>query len=171
MIAQVLWLIFVAIVFLFGFVVAFGAPYLPTLEARTNDAFDLLDLKKGQTLLELGCGDGRVLRAAGKRGVKSIGYELNPLLVICARIVTWRYRRITKVRWANYWHVTLPETDAVYVFLLDRYMGRLNTKIIQEQQGSLRLVSFAFTIPDREVAAEKNGLFLYNYEKRQKTAA
>ena len=160
---SLLWYIACGVVLLFGFVIAFGAPYLPTLQPRTNDALDLLDLKPGQTFLELGCGDGRVLRAAAKQGIRGIGYELNPLLVLCAKVVNFRYRKIVTVRWKNYWHVVLPPADGIYVFLLHRFMERLNTKVIQEQQGSVRLVSFAFPIPSRNANREKNGLFLYEY--------
>jgi ribosomal protein L11 methylase PrmA len=73
--------VFAVLVILFGFVVAFGAPYLPTLRPQITMALDMLDLKKGQTLLELGSGDGRVMMAAAERGWNVIGYELNPLLV------------------------------------------------------------------------------------------
>lgn len=157
------------VVLLFCFVVAFGAPYVPTLNPRTEEALDLLALKPGELLLELGCGDGRVLRAAAKRGIRSVGYELNPILVLWAKMATWRYRAITEVKWANYWRVRWPQADGIYVFLLDRYMERLNTKITQEQSGSVRLVSFAFTIPSRKPVREQNGLFVYKYTGTQKT--
>ena len=53
-----LWWLFGILVISFGFVVFVGPPYLPTLDKQVRTALDLLDLKKGQTLLELGCGDG-----------------------------------------------------------------------------------------------------------------
>lgn len=161
---EMVWLAAMAIVLLFCFVVAFGAPYVPTLNPRIEDALDLLDLKPGQVLLELGCGDGRVLRAAAKRGVHGVGYELNPLLVLYAKLTMWRYRSIVSVKWANYWHVQWPQADGVYVFLLDRYMKKLDTKIVQWQQRPVRLVSFAFTVPLRRPVRERQGLFVYQYE-------
>ena len=39
--------------------VLFGPPYLPTLAPNLKTALDLLDLKSGQTVLDLGSGDGR----------------------------------------------------------------------------------------------------------------
>lgn len=159
-------LVLIIIVLLFGFVVAFGAPYLPTLKKQTDEALDLLDLKPGHTLLELGCGDGRVMLAAAKRGLQVTGYELNPLLAITARLVTWRYRKTTRVVWGNFWHKTWPETDAIFVFLLDRYMKKLDTKIIQQrhkQQHSIKLLSFTFKVPGRKPHRTKGGLYLYEY--------
>jgi hypothetical protein len=55
---QIIVLVGIAVVMFFGFVILFGAPYLPTLKPQTNAALDLLDLKPGQTLLELGLWPG-----------------------------------------------------------------------------------------------------------------
>jgi 16S rRNA A1518/A1519 N6-dimethyltransferase RsmA/KsgA/DIM1 with predicted DNA glycosylase/AP lyase activity len=154
-------------VLLFGFVVAFGAPYLPTLKKQTNEALDLLDLKPGQTLLELGCGDGRVMLAAAKRGLDVVGYELNPLLVIVAWIVTLRYRRQVSVRWGNFWRASWPQADGVFVFLLDRYMSKLDKKMVQvqsEQKRPIKLVSFTFKIPGKKPTKQHNGLLRYDYK-------
>lgn len=159
-----LWAIFCVVVFLFGFVVLFGAPYLPTLQKQIDTAFDLLDLQPGQTVLELGCGDGRVLKAAAERGLYAIGYELNPVLALVARLRTWRYRKQVRVIWGNYWNRTWPEARGIFVFLLDPYMEKLNKKIIQECSKPVKLVSFAFEIPNRRAEREKHGLYLYRYE-------
>ncbi len=150
------------VVLLFGFVVAFGAPYLPTLKRQTESALDLLDLKKGQTLLELGSGDGRVLKAAARRGLNVTGYELNPILVLISIISTWKYRKNVHITWGNYWHHQWPKTDGIFVFLLDKYMAKLDKKIIQQQLNT-KLVSFAFKVPGKKAVKETDGLFLYKY--------
>jgi len=147
----------------FGFVILFGAPYLPTLKNQIEGAFELLDLKKGQTLIELGSGDGRILFEAGKRGIKAVGYELNPFLVVYSIIKTWKYRGEVKVIWGNYWSKDWPNADGVFVFLLDRYMQKLNKKIIHEFNQPIKLVSFAFKIPNKKIVESKQGLFLYKY--------
>lgn len=158
------------LVLLFGFVVFFGAPYLPTLSKQKLAALDLLELEPGQTLLELGSGDGRMLIAAAEKGLKVIGYELNPLLVLYSRIRTWKYRKHIRIIWANYWWHMWPRTDGIYVFLLDRYMEKLDKKIIQNYpEQKVKLASFAFKIPDKEIAEEKNGVYLYNYLPSKKS--
>ncbi len=164
---HVVALVLIVLVFLFGFVVAFGAPYLPTLKKQTDEALDLLDLKPGQTLLELGCGDGRVARAAAKRGITVVGYELNPLLVVIAKLTTFRYRKLVTIKLANFWTVKTPPTDAIFVFLLDKYMPKLDTKIVQkqaEQKKPILLLSFTFQVPGRKPIAKNGGLFLYKYD-------
>ncbi len=165
-----LFLIAVWLVLLFGFVVFFGAPYLPTLGKQKQAALDLLDLEPGQTLLELGSGDGRMLLAGAEKGLKVIGYELNPLLVLVSYIRTWKYRKHVRIIWANYWWHMWPRTDGIYVFLLDRYMEKLDKKIIQNYpEQKVKLTSFAFKIPDKEIVEEKNGVYLYNYLPSKKS--
>jgi SAM-dependent methyltransferase len=181
---DIFFILIIAMVLSFGFVVFFGAPYLPTLTPQVKAALKLADLKPGDHLLELGCGDGKVLIAAAKQGIHVTGYELNPLLVIISWLRTVRYRKLVKIVWGNFWQVDLPKADAIFVFLLPKYMTRLDTKIVQEQKrwcsnlslptakpvnpasagaSWVKLISFAFTIRGKVVDGEKDGVYLYNY--------
>lgn len=180
------------IIGLFSFVLLFGAPFLPTLSNRKKDALELLDLKPGQVLLELGSGDGRMLIEAAKLGIKGIGYELNPLLVMYSKLISFKYRKLVTIKLANYWQIRLPECDGIYVFLLNPYMSKLHNKITQEisnrvnpvgtrppkggRDGSDKLlpgsdgvnvVSFAFQIPEKKHAKEINGMYLYVYNNKK----
>ena len=161
---MVLWGIGIALVLLFGFTAFFGAPFLPTLHRRTKDAIDMMQLKPGQLFLELGSGDGRLQLAAAKLGIKSIGYELNPLLVMYARIRLFRYRKLAQVRMANYWAVDLPKADAIYVFLLQPYMQKLDKKILQSKITPVKLVSFAFVVPNKKPVQQSSGMYRYLYK-------
>jgi len=157
--------VFIIVMFCFAFVLLFGAPYVPTLDAQMNAALDLLDLEKGQTMLELGCGDGKVLIAAAARGYKVVGYELNPLLALIAWLRTRRYRGQVKVVWGNFWAQHWPEADGIFVFLLDKFMVKLDMVVTAQPNRPIRLVSFAFQIPGKEPVVTKDGIFLYVYEK------
>jgi hypothetical protein len=149
---------------LFSFVIIRGAPYLPTLKPQIKEALDLLDLQPGQTLLELGSGDGRLLRAAAERGIYSIGYELNPLLVVWTKVRYFRHRKYIRVVWGDFWSKKWPESDGMYVFLLQKYMKKLDNKIIQYSNSKeYKLVSFGFEIIDRKPAKTVKGLKLYVY--------
>jgi len=44
-----------------------------------EDLLDQMQLRTGDVLAELGCGDGRILIAAAKRGIRGIGVELDPV--------------------------------------------------------------------------------------------
>lgn len=154
-------------VLLFGLVVLRGAPYLPTLRKQIDDALDMLELEPGQTLLELGSGDGRLLAAAARRGVYSAGYELNPLLVVWTRLRYWKYRTFISVKWGDFWLTEWPKSDAMYVFLLEKYMKKLDNKVAQYAKGKhYKLVSFGFEIAGKKVVSQRNGLRRYDYNKK-----
>jgi 16S rRNA A1518/A1519 N6-dimethyltransferase RsmA/KsgA/DIM1 with predicted DNA glycosylase/AP lyase activity len=148
----------------FSFVLLFGAPFLPTLKKQIDEALDLLDLKPGETMLELGCGDGRVLMAATQRGLSVVGYELNPILVIVAKLRTWPNRRSVTIIWGDYWRLSWPPADGIFGFILPRYMDKLHKKITQYQYRPIKVASFAFEIPNKKPSRVKNGVFLYNYD-------
>ncbi len=160
----IVFVVFASLTVLFGFVVLFGAPYLPTLRKQTEIALDLLEVKKGMKILELGSGDGSVALAAAKRGAIVTGYELNPILVIVSRMRCWQYRKQVSIHWGNFWHADWPATDGIFVFLLDKYMNKLDNNIIQKYSGkNTRLVSFAFKIPNKKPLKTRGGMFLYDY--------
>lgn len=147
----------------FAGVLFFGAPYLPTLSPQVKTAMDLGELSEGQTLIELGCGDGKVLVAAAERGAWAVGYELNPILALIAWGRTRRYGKQVKVIWGNFWWTTWPKADVIFTFLLPRYMAKLDKKCMQYGYRPVKLVSFAFEIPDKRPARRKGGVFLYRY--------
>jgi 16S rRNA A1518/A1519 N6-dimethyltransferase RsmA/KsgA/DIM1 with predicted DNA glycosylase/AP lyase activity len=126
-------------------------------------ALEFLNLQPGQTLIELGCGDGRVLLAAAQQGVKVVGYELNPLLFIICWLRTRRYRRLVKVRLADFWRADWPPADAIFGFILPKYMPKLDKKIMQENRTPIKVVSFAFPIPGRKPVKQQDGVYLYKY--------
>ena len=156
------WLLVLVLLCLgaFAAVIFYGAPYLPTLRPQIQAAFALLELKPGQTLLELGCGDGKVLVAAAEAGYKAVGIELNPILALVAWARTRKYKGAVRVLWGNYWRMSWPKADGVFVFLLDSYMPKLNERM---QQYKKPLASVTFKIPNRPIAKEKDGVFLYEY--------
>jgi len=149
-----------ALVLAFGSVLLRGAPYVPTLDKQARAALELLELKPGQTLLELGSGDGKVLIVAAQAGLCVVGIELNPFLVAISWLRTRRYRKQVRIIWGDFWRVRWPECDGVFAFLLDRFMSNLD---VQMRQIKKPLVSFAFQIPGRTADAMQDGVYLYKY--------
>lgn len=158
------WLLGFLLVLPFGLVLLFGAPYLPTRKKTAELALDMLALKPGQKLVDLGSGDGAILIAAAQRGIYATGYELNPLVFLISYLRCLPHRKYVTVRMTNFWKQTIPkDTDAVFVFLLDKYMKKLDEKLQAELATKSKVVSYTFKIPGKKVAAEKQALHLYQY--------
>ena len=140
-----------------------GAPYLPIMRRDYEPILDLANLKPGQTILDLGSGDGRFLLAAARRGYRAIGYEINPFLYVISRLLTWRYRSLVTIHLANFWPADLPPVDAIYVFLIDRLMPKLDTKLTKEIAKPTPVISFVFKIPGRKPQVQTRNAYLYWY--------
>lgn len=162
-----IWLALAVVILMisFGAVLFYGAPYLPSLTPQVNAALELSELKAGDMLLELGCGDGKVLIAAAKLGISSVGYELNPVVALVAWLRTRKYKSQVKIICGNFWAADWPQVNAIFTFLLPKYMARLDNKIYQYQYMPTKLISNAFVIPNKPIKAQKNGVNLYIYNK------
>lgn len=148
----------------FGLILLFGAPYLPTRKKHCLDALKLLELPQGAIFFELGCGDGTMLVLAAQKGLKVVGYELNPILWFVSWVRTRRYGRQVKVVWGNFWRADLEKADGIYVFLIDHFMEKLDGKLSSiAAKKTVKVVSFAFAIPGQKPVRKKDGLFLYHY--------
>jgi len=154
------------LIILFGAVAFRGAPYVPTLKVAIIAAFDLLDdhLKKGDTIVDLGSGDGSVLKHAAKHGYRAVGYELNPILNFIAWLRTRKGAKVT-IHLHDFWIAGWPaETKAVFVFLAGPYMNKLKRKLDQEmakRTTPLYVVSNGFAIPGVLPIKVSQGLYLY----------
>jgi SAM-dependent methyltransferase len=157
----ILVLLAVAIAFAAGGLL--GAPYVPIRRRDSGALLELTGLKPGQTLVDLGSGDGQLLRLAASRGIRGIGYEINPVMVVVSRVVCWRYHRLVKIHLANLWQIPLPAADAVYVFLMPRFMKRLDDKLSAEIKQPTRVISYVFEIPGRTPLRQGAGSLIYEY--------
>jgi SAM-dependent methyltransferase len=143
-----------------------GAPYVPILKNDSNDLLKLTQLKPGQTLIDLGSGDGRLLRAAAAQGIRCIGYEINPYMVIISRLVCWRYRHLVTIHTADLWQTALPPADVIYIFMLERYMDRLDAKLSAEITQPTRVVSYVFQFPNRPFTNRTDHAYAYQFEPK-----
>lgn len=164
------WILF-AVVLAFGFVVFFGAPYVPSRKKHIRSAFDTLyPLTPRDTLLDLGAGDGVVLRAAARRGAQAIGYELNPLLVWIGRLLSRHYPSV-QFKIANLWHMPFPDgTTVVYLFGDARDIRRLAGRIEAEAGRlgrALYVISYGFELPGHKSVKQHEAYYLYKIQALQ----
>ena len=160
-----LWILAGLVLATFGLVVFRGAPYVPTLRRDIKKAIDLAGVKKGECIVDLGSGDGRLLIAAAEQGIESVGYELNPLLVLISKFRTRKYKDMVNIKTADFWRVKLPaDTGAVFIFLAEPYMYKLN-KYLQAEAIRLdkpvTLISYAFELPGHKPVKRDGGLIKY----------
>ena len=124
-----------------------GALYVSTSRKRINAALEAIPLKAGHLLIDLGCGDGRILRLANRRcAVDAVGYELNWLAYLKARVMCRGHRRVAIV-YGNFWKADLSKADVVCCYLFPDILARLALKLSQELKPGAMIISFNFPLP------------------------
>jgi len=122
----------VCIVVFFGLVVFIGAPYVPSQKKYAKRVFDYVGLTSDDTLVDIGSGDGIVLRVAASYGARAVGYEINPLLVLISKLLSLHQPKV-HVRLQNSWTATFPKsTTIVYAFSVKRDEKKLRTLMQRE---------------------------------------
>lgn len=138
---------------------------MPTREKRIRRALELAELQPGETLFDLGTGDGRVLiMAAREFGAQAVvGIEIGP--VQCA--AGWLRslfsghrprrgsRKNVRVRCGNFYKAEVADADVVFVYLTLAQTSRLQNKLTQELRPGARVVSIAADFS--RLAAQRGG--------------
>jgi hypothetical protein len=163
------WLVF-GIILLFGFVVFRGAPYVPSHRRQVERAFkELYPVGEKDTVVDVGSGDGIILRLVRKRGGNAIGYELNPVLVLLSSLLSRGDKKV-RIHLADFWLVQLPtETTLVYGFLVSRDSKKMTIKMQQEANRlghSLYFMTYGAGL-DHEQTGEKGAHKLYKFSPLQ----
>lgn len=154
----------------FLFVVFFGAPYVPTLKAQTKDILAIRKMKKTDIFVDIGSGDGVVLRAVAPYCKTAVGYELSPWLVLLSKIISRRHKNIT-IHFTNMWYADLPkDTTVVYTFLNGKYMKRLEKKLqnhVNTTGRSLDFITYGFKVEGRKSTKAHGPMYLYTFNPLQ----
>lgn len=149
-------------------VVYVGTPY-----DLVSEMLHLAQVKKDDLVVDLGCGDARMLvLAAQKYGSRGIGYEIDPDMVRASRknIEKNKVGHLVKIIQADIFTVDIREADVIPAYLLPEMNLKLLPQLDTLKPGS-RLVFHNYDIegivPDKTVEVISNEdnsshtLFLY----------
>lgn len=142
-----------------------GAPFVPTTNNAVKSIIKQINLKSGQTVADLGSGNGKILVAAAKVGAYADGYEINPFLVLYSLIIAVITKTKSKINvyWKNFWKADLKKYDVIFVYLLPWKMEKLEQKIIKESKPNALIVSNSFVFPHLKLVDkdEKNHIYYF----------
>jgi len=120
--------------------------FVPTPQEVVDKMLELAQLKKGDVLYDLGCGDGRiVVTAAKKYGVKAVGFDVDPQRIkeATANVEKNGVGNLVTIRQADIFEQDLREANVVTLYLLPELNVRLMPQLKQLRNGS-RIVSHDF---------------------------
>jgi len=139
-----------------------GALYIPTDTELVDKMLAVAKLRQGDTLVDIGSGDGRLVIAAARQGIEAKGFEINPLLVWLSnrKIQKEGLEKLAHVTWRDFWSADLSPYSVVTVFGIAHIMHRLERKLQAELKSGTRVVCNLFPLPTWE-GEKKDGAFVY----------
>jgi len=133
-------------------------PYVPTPDLVVKGMLQLAGVKNGETVIDLGCGDGRIVVMAAKEfGAKGIGYDLNPERIkeandnAKAAGVNGNVQFLEK----NLFEADIKQADVVTLYLLPSVNEKLKPRLLKELKRGTRIVSHSFSMGDWKPVKEQ----------------
>lgn len=120
--------------------------YVPTPQPVVDKMLELAEVKKGDVVYDLGCGDGRiVVTAAKKYGVKAVGFDIDPERVkeAEAKVRVNHVEHLVTIKQQDIFTLDLREASVVTLYLLPDLNVRLMPQLAKLKPGS-RIVSHDF---------------------------
>lgn len=120
--------------------------YVPTPQAVVEKMLEMAEVKKGDVVYDLGCGDGRiVVTAAKKYGVKAVGYDIDPQRVkeAEANVRSNKVEHLVTIKQEDIFTLDLREASVVTLYLLADLNVRLMPQLAKLKPGA-RIVSHDF---------------------------
>ncbi|MBL4694000.1 hypothetical protein JKY72_01375 [Candidatus Gracilibacteria bacterium] len=139
-----------------------GAPYIPSTKNRIEAILKLGDFGEGDRVIDIGCGDGRVIRAVANGGVGSaVGVEFSIPTYLLAKIQSKLRGKGEKVYYKDFWKMGFSEHDVIVCFLLDSSMKEFEEKIWPNLAKGTRVISNEFQMKGVETLDREGQVFLY----------
>jgi ribosomal protein L11 methylase PrmA len=156
--------------FILYLLVAFvtGGPFVPSAYQRAKRMVVMAKITKGQTVIDLGSGDGRILLLAAQAGARARGVEINPYLVWYTRLRA-KLAGVGKeiqVTTGNLWTFPLKGADVVFVYLLPWRMKELAAKLSRELAPGTRVISNSFIFPQWKIIDQDRENHIYVFKTR-----
>lgn len=128
-------------------------PYVPTPQEVVERMLGMAQVSSADFVMDLGCGDGRMLIAAATRyGARGFGVDLNPQRIREAMENAKAAQVLDKVRFEvkNLFDTSIRDADVLTMYLLPNVNLQLRPRILDEMKPGARIVSHAFDMGDWE---------------------
>lgn len=154
------------------------APFVPSPIEIIERMLESANVKRGDVVVDLGCGDGRILvTAVQKFGAKAVGIELNPKLVkeaseMIARLGLQNHAKVIR---GDIFEADLSQADVVTLYLTTGSNEKLRPKLEQSLRPGARVVSHDYGIrgwnpidvQEVFVHNRRHKIYLYRIEPRK----
>ena len=146
--------------------------YVPTHQEVVDKMLEMADVRPGEVVYDLGCGDARIpVTAAKKFGVKTWGFDIDPdrIKESLENVAKNNVKNLVTIKQADIFELDLSKADVITLYLLPQ----LNVKLIPQLdklKPGCRIVSHDFDMkgvrPKREIrftppGGREHGVYLW----------
>jgi precorrin-6B methylase 2 len=128
-------------------------PYVPTPDIVVKRMLELAEIKKGEHMMDLGSGDGRIAIAAARDyGARAIGIDIDPQRIKEANENAAKAGVTDRVvfKQENLFETPIKDANVITMYLLTTVNMKLRPRLLEELRPGTRLVSHAFSMGDWE---------------------
>lgn len=147
-------------------------PYEPSSPAVVEAMLDLAGVQAGDVVYDLGCGDGRIVVAAARRGAWAVGVDVDPQRIREAREnarVAGVEDRV-ELRVEDLFQTDVSHATVVTLFLWPHVNLRLKPRLLEQLQPGARVVSHLHDmgawVPDRTIVVAGKPVHLWRIPER-----
>jgi len=155
------------------------APYVASPQQIVDRMLEMADLKPGETVYDLGSGDGRILITAVQRyRAKAVGIEISDKLVqdTTDRIQKLGLQNDARVIHGDFLQVDLSQADVVTLYLATETNAILRPNLEKQLRKGARVVSHEYAVPgwkptlvdQDEPDAKGHVIYLYQMPPKKK---
>lgn len=126
-----------------------GSPYVPSKQKEVEFILGQIHFIKNSYFIDLGCGDGRVVRTAVKKyHLVGLGIDINPILIFWARVNSFflKTQINLKFKTENVFKTPLKKAKYVYIFLMPDLIAKLKVKFEKELKKNTIIISHGFPV-------------------------
>jgi SAM-dependent methyltransferase len=128
-------------------------PYVPTPQRVVEAMLDMVDLRDGDVVWDLGCGDGRLVITAAKRNkVKGVGVDLDPQRIKESKENAKKegVKDRVEFRVADLFKTDFSDATVLTMYLLQSVNLKLRPVILRDLEPGARIVSHSFNMGEWE---------------------
>lgn len=139
-----------------------GAPYLPSNQQSIMDILRIGDFKKDDRVVELGCGDARIIRRLWEKGIRDVkGFEFSVPIYFLALWKRFRAKTNEKISFSNFWKQDYQEFDALICYLQDKAMNKFKQKIWPQLKDGTKVIANHYPISGIKEVEKLGDVYLY----------
>lgn len=145
------------------------APYVPSFDTDLLLIKKHITFKKWDSIVDLWCGDGKVLRFFSQYfWLKGVWYDSNPFVIFYGKIlnIVFGYKDIRLVR-SDFVHANLDYYDYVFLYLFPEQVLDMEDWIFSSVSENTIILSnsfaFFYHVPFKIILDENNTKIIYLY--------